>query len=161
MRTRYSAAMMILVIVFCGLGAWPASYVVCSETSALHLRGKAQGISWFTAGAGTALFGFALPYIFNPDQGNLRAKTGFVFAGLCLAGVAVTYFSVPEMKGRTPAEIDRMFDLKLPARKFVEWKNPSADIAEEKRKDRVLADRKYLSPFEPSPRRPAITGSRA
>jgi hypothetical protein len=32
------------------------------------------------------------------------------------------------MKGRTPAEIDRMFELKVAARKFVDWKNPSANI---------------------------------
>ncbi|KAK4132742.1 MFS general substrate transporter [Trichocladium antarcticum] len=122
----YSAAVMILVIVVCGLGAWPAATIVCSETSALHLRAKAQGIAWFTAGAGNALYGFVLPYIFNPDQGDLGAKTGFVFTGLCLIGVAVTYFIVPEMKGRTPAEIDRMFELKLPAGQFVDWENPSA-----------------------------------
>jgi MFS family permease len=123
----YSAVMMILVIVFCGLGAWPAATIVCSETSALHLRAKAQGIAWFTAGAGNSLFGFVLPYIFNPDQGDLGAKTGFVFAALCVLGVAVTYWTVPEMKGRTPAEIDRMFELELPAGKFADWKNPSTD----------------------------------
>jgi hypothetical protein len=33
------------------------------------------------------------------------------------------------MRGRTPAEIDRMFELKVAARKFVDWKNPSADLA--------------------------------
>ncbi|KAK3315538.1 proton myo-inositol cotransporter [Apodospora peruviana] len=122
----YTAAMMIAVIVVCGLGAWPSSHVVGSETSALHLRAKAQGIGWFTAGAGNSIFGFVLPYIFNPDQGNLRAKTGFVFAGLCIIGVVVTFFSVPEMKGRTPAEIDHMFELGLSARRFKGWQNPGA-----------------------------------
>ncbi|KAK1753816.1 alpha-glucosides permease MPH3-like protein 3 [Echria macrotheca] len=126
----YSAAMMILVIVFCGLGAWPASHIVCAETSALNLRAKAQGIAWFNVGVVGALFGFVLPYIFNPDQGDLRAKTGFVFAGLCLAGVVITYFCVPEMKGRTPAEIDRMFELGLSAREFSKWKNPIEQVPE-------------------------------
>ncbi|KAL2256770.1 hypothetical protein VTK26DRAFT_1150 [Humicola hyalothermophila] len=133
----YSAAMMIAVIVCCGLGAWPAAMIVCAETSALHLRAKAQGISWLTAGAGNSLFGFVLPYIFNPDQGNLRGKTGFVYAGLCLLGVVITYFAVPEMKGRTPAEIDRMFELGLPARKFKEWKNPSVTGEEETGAEKV------------------------
>ena len=129
--------MMILVTVVCGLGAWPASHIVCAETSSLHLRAKAQGVAWFTTGDGAALFGFVLPYIFNPDQGNLRAMTGFVFAGLCLLGVGITYFAVPEMKGRTPAEIDRMFELNLPARKFSGWKNPSIADAEEGKGDKV------------------------
>ncbi|KAK4213405.1 maltose permease [Rhypophila decipiens] len=120
----YTSATMIAVITICGLGAWPCSFAVGAETSALDLRAKTQGIGWFTAGAASALFGFVLPYIFNPDQGDLRAKTGFVFTGLCVIGVVITYFYVPDMKDRTQAEIDHMFDLGLSARKFAAWKNP-------------------------------------
>ena len=109
---------MMLVITICGLGAWPASFVVASETSALHLRAKAQGIGWFIAGLTSGIAGFVLPYIFNPDQGNLRAKTGFVYAGFCALGVVIAWFSVPEMKGRTHDEIDRLFELKTPTRRF-------------------------------------------
>lgn len=127
--------MMIFVIVLCGLGCWPASFAVGSEVSSLDLRAKAQGIGWFTGGAANAIFGFVLPYIFNPDQGNLRAKTGFVFAGMCIIGVIVTYFFVPEMKTRTPAEIDHMFELQLTAREFKAWKNESAPRSEEEKTD--------------------------
>jgi MFS family permease len=112
---------MMLVVIVCGVGVWPASYVVSAETSSLHLRGKAQGIGWFGSGASTAFFGFVLPYIFNPDQGNLRAKTGWVFAGLCAVAAVVSFFVIPEMKGRTPAEIDEMFELRLPTREFRRW----------------------------------------
>ncbi|ROT39001.1 MFS general substrate transporter [Sodiomyces alkalinus F11] len=121
----YTAASLVAISVVCGLGAWPASQVVAAETSALHLRGKAQGIGWFTSGAGYAVFGLVLPYMFNPDQGNLRGKTGFVFAGLCVLAAAVSFLYVPEMKGRTAAEIDRMFEQKLSAREFAKWKNPN------------------------------------
>ncbi|PNH47570.1 hypothetical protein VD0004_g775 [Verticillium dahliae] len=124
----YTAASMIAVVITTSLGAWPCSHVVSAETSALHLRAKAQGIGWFTSGAGNSIFGFVLPYIFNPDQGNLRAKTGFVFAGLCLLATGVTFFEVPEMKGRTPGEIDCMFELGLSARQFRTWHNPSANL---------------------------------
>ncbi|KAK1994786.1 MFS general substrate transporter [Colletotrichum falcatum] len=126
----YTAISMIVVVVVAGLGVWPASHAVGAETSALHLRSKAQGIGWFTAGANNAVFGFVLPYMFNPDKGNLKAKTGFVFAGLCALGLVVSFFLVPEMKGRTPAEIDRMFELGLPARQFRHWTNPSARLEE-------------------------------
>ena len=112
---------MILVIVVGGLGIWPCSYVIGAETSSLHLRAKAQGIGWFTAGASSAIFGFTLPFAFNVDQGNLSAKTGFIYTGLCSIALVVTFYYVPEMKGRTPAEIDRMFELEIPARKFETW----------------------------------------
>lgn len=127
---RYSAASMILVITVCGLGCWPCSFAVGSEVSALELRAKAQGVGWFTAGAAASLFGFVLPYIFNPDQGNLRAKTGFVFAGLCALGAGVTFFYVPEMKGRAAAEIDGMFELGLEARAFKGWKGDVGDLGQ-------------------------------
>jgi MFS family permease len=112
---------MILVVIVAGIGVWPASYVVSSETSSLHLRGKAQGIAWFSAGASTALFAFVMPYVYNPDQGNLEGKTGFVYAALCALSLLVSYLCVPEMKGRTTAEIDEMFEQRLPTRQFRQW----------------------------------------
>jgi hypothetical protein len=115
---RYTAITMMIVIIVCSLGVWPASFAVSSETSSLHLRAKSQGIGWFTSGAATSAWGVALPYMFNPDQGNLRAKTGFVFAATCALAVLVAWWCVPEMKGRSPAEIDRLFELKVPARSF-------------------------------------------
>lgn len=122
---------MILVIMSAGLSVWPASYAIGSETSALHLRAKAQGIGWFVSNAVSAVFGLVLPYMYNPDKGNLRAKVGFVYGAICLICFAVSYYHVPEMKERTPAEIDRMFDLKLAARKFKGWSSTS-EVEDEK-----------------------------
>lgn len=117
---------MILVTVIGSLTVWPASYVVGSETSALHLRGKAQGLGWMVSGAVAAIFGFCLPYMYNPDQGNLRAKVGFVYWALCFLFSIGSYFWVPEMKGRTPAEIDRMFELNLRSKDFANWRPDNA-----------------------------------
>jgi hypothetical protein len=66
--------------------------------------------------------GLCLPYVFNPDEGNLRGKTGFTYAASCLMGVVVSYYMIPEMKGRSVNEIDRMFELGLGAREFGKWK---------------------------------------
>lgn len=106
------------VTLICGMGVWPASYVLAAETSSLHVRALTQGIGWFSAGLSTAIFGIILPYIFNPDAGNLKAKTGFVYTGFCIIGAAITWWIVPEMKDRTTAHIDAMFEAKIPARKF-------------------------------------------
>jgi hypothetical protein len=112
---------MMVVTMVSGLGTWPAAHVVASETSSLQLRAKAQGIGWFTSGVGTGVFAIILPYIYNADEGNLRAKTGFVMAGFAAVGIIISWLAVPEMKGRTPMEIDRMFALKLPTRAFKCW----------------------------------------
>jgi hypothetical protein len=65
--------------------------------------------------------------VFNPDEGNLRGKTGFTYAASCAVGVVISYFLIPEMKGRGVNEIDRMFELKLRAREFKKWKPESEE----------------------------------
>lgn len=118
---------MMLIITVCGMAVWPASFAVAAETSSLQLRAKTQGIGWTVSAFTTAASGIALPYIFNPDEGNLRGKVNFTYVGTCLIGAAVAWWCVPEMKGRNIGEIDRMFELGLPARQFKTWTNQSVD----------------------------------
>lgn len=113
---------MMLTIIVAGVGVWPASYAIAAETSSLQLRARTQGLGWCVAALTTAVSGLALPYVFNPDEGNLRGKTGFTYLATCLAGAMVAWWLVPEMKGRSVAEIDRMFELRLGARQFKGWK---------------------------------------
>lgn len=120
---------MMLVITFCGASCWPASYVVGAETSSLTLRAKSQGLGWLINGLSNGVFGLVLPYIFNPDEGALRAKTGFVYTGFCLLGLVATWYIVPEMKNRTPMEIDHMFELGLSARQFKGWRPSNGGLA--------------------------------
>ncbi len=116
------SAILILVTACAGLTVWPASYAIGSEVSTLHLRAKAQGAGWLFSSAFSAGFGLGLPYIYNPDAGNLRAMVGYIFAAFCFISLVVTWVYVPEMKGRTPSEIDRMFDLNLKSREFKHWR---------------------------------------
>lgn len=126
---RYTAVTMMVITMICGLGIWPASHVVAAETSSLQLRAKAQGIGWFSSGVMTGVFSVILPYIYNADEGNLRAKTGFVMAGFAAVAVITAWLFVPEMKDRSPMEIDRMFALRLPTRAFKRW---TSDVVVEK-----------------------------
>ncbi|KAG2421192.1 hypothetical protein HFD88_000808 [Aspergillus terreus] len=127
----WSAVTMMVVISVCGVSVWPASYVVGAEASSLTLRAKSQGLGWLVNGLSNGVFGLVLPYIFNPDEGALRAKTGFVYTGLCLLGLVGTWFVVPEMRNRTPMEIDHMFELGLPARQFKAWQQSDAPATKE------------------------------
>jgi len=121
---------MMIVTMVSGLGSWPASHVVAAEASSLQLRAKTQGIGWFTSGIGTAVYAIILPYIYNSDEGNLRAKTGFVMMGFAAVAIIIVWLAIPEMKGRTPMEIDRMFALKLPTRAFKGWQSDITSISE-------------------------------
>jgi len=109
---------MMIIILIVGLGAWPASYVVASETSTLRLRAKTSGIGWCFSGAVSAGFGLGMPYVYNPDAADLRAQTAYVVAGFAALALVLAFFFVPEMKGRSALEIDRMFEMGLSARDF-------------------------------------------
>ena len=61
---------------------------------------------------------FAIPYMINSDEGNLRGKVGFVFGGLGAIGTVWSFFFVPELKGRTLSEIDTLFFNHVPPRKM-------------------------------------------
>lgn len=117
----FSTAMMITVIVVCGVGVWPASYAIIGETSSLQLRAKTQAIGGMVQQAMSVIMSFVLAYIYNPDAGNLGAKTGFVFCGTCIFGVTLTWYLLPELKGRSALDIDHIFSMGLPARKFKSW----------------------------------------
>ena len=123
----YTSGSLTTITLVVGLGCWPCAYAIMGETSALILRAKTQAVGGGTQQIGSILFKFVLPYVFNPDAGNLRAKTGFVYTGLCAMAAILTWFYVPEMKGRNALEIDHMFDLKLKAREFKRWEAPSED----------------------------------
>lgn len=118
---------MMITIVAAGVSVWPASFAIAAETSSLQLRARTQGLGWCVSAFATAVSGLALPYVFNPDEGNLRGKTGFTYLATCLAGAAIAWWLIPEMKGRSVAEIDRMFELRLGARQFKGWKSESTE----------------------------------
>lgn len=59
-----------------------------------------------------------LPYALNPEYAGPGGKTGYVYGSICFAMNVVSWFLVPEMKGRTLEEVDQLFDMKIPLRKF-------------------------------------------
>lgn len=55
----------------------------------------------------------ALPYMINPDDGNLGGNVAFVFFGLLLFCTTFVWFYYPETKGRSFEEIDELFRRKV------------------------------------------------
>lgn len=78
---------------------------------------------------------FVLPYMFNPNAGNLQGKCAFVFGGTSLLCCVYTWFCHPETKGRSFEEMDEMFMKQVPARKFKNYVTESQLRAEEVRED--------------------------
>jgi len=111
-------AFMVIIIVSCQLSVGTAGWAVTFEVSTLQLRASTQAI----VVAINSSIGFAivlsLPYMINPDQGNLGPKIGFVFSSLSLLAIIFVFLLVPEMRGRTFGELDYMFQHRIPTRRF-------------------------------------------
>jgi hypothetical protein len=74
---------------------------------------------------------FVLPFIFNPNEANLGAKTSFIFGGLSVLCWIYLYFYQPETARRSFEEIDEMFLKHIPARKFKGFKTDAEQMGED------------------------------
>jgi sugar porter (SP) family MFS transporter len=106
-------------VYFLTIGAM--AFVILGETSSPALRAKTVGLATATQAVFGVIMNFTIPYMVDPDEGNLKGKVGFVFGGLCLVASIGSYFYCPELKGRTFNEINIMFEARVPPRKMGEY----------------------------------------
>jgi hypothetical protein len=65
----------------------------------------------------------------NEDKGNLRSSVFFIWGGLCTCAFVYAYLLVPETKGLTLEQIDKMMEESSP-RTSSKWK-PTKTFAEQ------------------------------
>ena len=87
----------------------PLAFAILGETPTASLRAKTVGLATAMQAVFGTLMNVCIPYLVNPDKANLRGKVGFIFGGLCGLGTVWSWLYVPELKGRTFAEIDWLF----------------------------------------------------
>ncbi|KAH6684802.1 general substrate transporter [Halenospora varia] len=111
-----SATVIYAFVYFLTLGAM--AFVILGETSSAALRARTTALATATQAVFGIAMNFAIPYMVNPDSGDLKGKVGFVFGGLAAVATVGSFFYVPELKGRTFGEIDEMFFQRVPPRKM-------------------------------------------
>jgi hypothetical protein len=107
-------------VYFATVGAM--AFAVLGETASLALKAKTMALATATQSVMGVAMNFAIPYMVNPDEGNLKGKVGFIFGGLGLIGFIWSWVYVPELKGRRYDEIDHMFHNKVSPRKMGDYK---------------------------------------
>ncbi|KPM36574.1 hypothetical protein AK830_g10004 [Neonectria ditissima] len=112
------------------LGA--VAYAIGGETPSVRLRQKTYSVNIMVATAVSCLVTQVLPYLLNTDQANLGGKISFVFFGLSVPMCVYLYFCLPELKGRNYAEVQEMFENRVPARKFKTYKCDMSLLDEKK-----------------------------
>lgn len=107
-------------------------FVLASEIATMRLRGPTQGLITITNACWGLIMQFTVPYMINPDAGNLGGKVGFIFLGTGLIAAIGGYFLFPETKGLSFEKLDELYALGIPPRKFKE-------VAERAGTGRILA----------------------
>lgn len=98
------------------LGA--VAYAVGGETPSPLLRQKTYSINIMSSTAVSCMVLQVMPYLLNTDKANIGGKICFVFFGFSVPICVYFYYQLPEMKGRSFAEIQEMFQAGVPARQF-------------------------------------------
>ena len=112
------AAFCLLFAFVFAAGLSPLTWLTAAELPTARLRNPTNGFVLLCISLSSLTITYVVPYITDADKGNLGAKTYLIFAFFMLVGLAITYYQFPEVKGRTPAELDEMFGARLPARRF-------------------------------------------
>ena len=139
-----SIALAIAALSFIFNGVWGASFYALSvtlptEIPTPRLRNLTTSYALTASYTTAVITTFAVPQLTAPDAANLGAKTYLVFAGCVAVVMTLYYFFLPETKARTFAEIDELYELNVPVKK---WKgyvtSPAARQAEVVREEDLV-----------------------
>jgi sugar porter (SP) family MFS transporter len=112
----------ICIFIFFFASTWgPVAWVVIGEIFPIPIRSRGVGLSTASNWLWNTIIAVITPYMVNPDRGNLRSNVFFVWGGLCTCAFVYTYFLVPETKGLSLEQVDRMFEETTP-RTSSKWK---------------------------------------
>jgi MFS transporter, SP family, general alpha glucoside:H+ symporter len=100
----------------------PVTYSLISELSSTRLKAKTIVLARAAYNASNIFVNVMTNYQLGTTAWNWGARTAFFWAGTCFLSAIWVFFRLPEPKDRTYAELDLLFEQKVPARKFVSTK---------------------------------------
>ncbi|KAF4453926.1 putative maltose permease (MalP) [Fusarium austroafricanum] len=96
----------------------PVTYSLISELSSTRLKAKTIVMARAAYNASNIFVNVMTNYQLSSSAWNWGARTAYFWAGTCLFSAIWVFFRLPEPKGRTYAELDVLFEKRVPARKF-------------------------------------------
>lgn len=128
----YTMAVILLIESFMSfLGVQATLYPIVAEMPSSALRSKTVGLARAIMNIVALINGILIPKMLNDGDGNWNwgPKCDLYFAGWLLAATIWAYYRLPDATKLTYAEIDILFENRVPARKFATTK---VDITEAK-----------------------------
>ncbi|KAF6802055.1 MFS alpha-glucoside [Colletotrichum sojae] len=95
-----------------------AGWGFIGEISSQRLRPYTSGFAASANSFAGLIMSVLMPYMVNANRWNWGFKTGFFYAGVGAPFVAGMWFLIPEVAGRSAAELDELFERKIKPWRF-------------------------------------------
>jgi len=119
----------IAIFIFFFASTWgPGAWIVIGEIFPLPVRARGVALSTASNWLWNTIIAVITPYMVGEDKGNLRSNVFFIWGALCTSALIYTYFLVPETKGLSLEQIDKMMEESTP-RTSAKWR-PTKTFAE-------------------------------
>ncbi|KAH8167564.1 hypothetical protein CIB48_g721 [Xylaria polymorpha] len=111
----------ICIFIFFFASTWgPGSWVLIGEIFPLPMRARGVALSTASNWLWNFIIGLVTPYMVDKDKGNLGAKVFYIWGSLCATAFVYTWFLIPETKGLTLEQVDKMLEETTP-RTSAKW----------------------------------------
>lgn len=114
----------IAIFIFFFASTWgPGAWIVIGEIFPLPIRSRGVALSTASNWLWNTIIAVITPYMVGTDPGdaNMKSSVFFVWGGLCFASLVYAYFLIPETKGLSLEQVDRMMEETTP-RTSAKWK---------------------------------------
>ncbi|KAJ5746822.1 hypothetical protein N7520_012004 [Penicillium odoratum] len=120
----------ICIYVFFFAITWgPGAWVVIGEIFPLPIRSRGVALSTASNWLWNCIIAVITPYLVDADKANLGPKVFFLWGSLCFCAFVYTYFLIPETKGLSLEQVDKMMEETNP-RTSARWQ-PHSTFADE------------------------------
>lgn len=115
----------IAIFIFWFASTWgPGAWIVIGEIFPLPIRSRGVGLSTASNWLWNTIISVITPYMVGEDRGNMKSSVFFVWGVLCTCALIYAYFLVPETKGLSLEQVDKMMEEVSP-RQSAKWKPTS------------------------------------
>jgi sugar porter (SP) family MFS transporter len=112
----------IAIFIFFFASTWgPGAWIVIGEIFPLPIRSRGVGLSTASNWLWNTIIAVITPYMVSENKGNLKSSVFFIWGGLCTCAFVYAYFLVPETKGLTLEQVDKMLEESTP-RTSAKWR---------------------------------------
>lgn len=101
----------IAIFIFFFASTWgPGAWILIGEIFPLPVRSRSVALSTASNWLWNTIIAVITPYMVGSQYGNLKSSVFFVWGGLCTTAFLYAYFLVPETKGLSLEQVDRMME---------------------------------------------------